>query len=624
MLSAPLSDPNQHFGPSRGLEMSAKFGFANRGQGIMWAAPDGVGGNAQPVDDDRIQKLQGMEAGEAVFTLDGDFAQGKLPEVDDFTFPGPIAEAMYWDNANILGIQGPVGSGKTTTLLKSRLRRALEMPRSVLKETRHGIEGHWRLYKLLVVRETYRQLWSTTIPSYLEVYPRDMGEWSGGRGDPVRHVMVFEDANGPIEIVVEFMAFGDNVAASMRGVQTTDIWINETDTVPDDVLTVGVGRINRWPGRHHFAGYADEFSSYGQIVGDFNAPDEENWTYRVFHDDAKQREMEDLMNKQLRMAAEKDGRDPDDIKQIRIQFYNQPGYGEAGCENLANLASDYYPTQIATQKLAGRGDMLDRLVYNKITTMRVGEPVYKREFNRRVHVSDTPLDLIPSIPLRVGLDQGLKGAAVIAQFVPPFHWRFYAELHFPNERLLAKVFGNRLAELLGEPRFDGFRVEAGWGDMAGEHGSSLATDENETWNRLVGEAAGFTIRPQRIGTNRIQPRLEALRAPLEFMDGGQPGILLDPSMKFAVRGFEARYVWTDEINSSGDKRKIPDKSYTEANVMDAMQYVVLSEHRADGLSANSFPGNHPSQMGHNGGPRMPGQHRGGLQTGYDILNPYGR
>jgi hypothetical protein len=256
----------------------------------MVSMPADVGGGAlakgvavQNIDDEKAQALAAMGAAEAVATLEGDFAEGKMPDADGFTFPGPVAHALYWDDADIVGIQGPVGSGKTTTTLKSRLRRAVMMPRSV-------IDG-WRRYKLLVVRETYRQLWSTTIPSYLETYPKNLGQWSGGRGDPVTHVIQFDDGDGPIEFRVEFMAFGDDVIASMRGVQTTDIWLNETDTVPVEVLTAGIGRIDRWPGASHFVGYPPELRGYGQIICDFNAPDEDNWTYRVFHDADERRRM---------------------------------------------------------------------------------------------------------------------------------------------------------------------------------------------------------------------------------------------------------------------------------------------------------------------------------------------
>lgn len=579
-------------------------------------------GGADQVGKLQAEALGAMGAAEAIATLEGGRADGKLPDIDRPDFPGPIAEAFFWDDGDIVGIQGPVGSGKTTTLLKSRLRRAVMMPRSTIDGVRR--------YKLLAIRETYRQIWATTIPSYLETFPKNLGDWSGGRGAPVKHVILFDDGQGPIEFTVEFMAFGDDIIASMRGVQTTDIWLNEADTMPVDALSVGIGRIDRWPGLRHFEGYPPELQGYGQIVCDFNAPDEDNWTFKVYHDEAERLKMAELMTQSIADAAKDKGAAV--ARVVRIEFYNQPGYGQPGCENLQNLSASYYPRQIAALRLAGKGDQLDRLVFNKIVYLRAGEPVFKREFNRRIHVAEATIIPEPGVPLVIGLDQGFKGAAVVMQFLDPFRWLALAELHFPAERLMAAEFGRRLADLLAL-RFPHHKIEGGWGDMAGEHGASQAADENATWNRLVGRAAEISIRPQRIGTNRIQPRLEAVRAALEFMHAGQPGLLIDPSCRFLIRGFEARYVWTDEVSqkgvkhndASGDKRKVPDKRLTEANVMDALQYALLSKHRANGLSDISFPSSKSALLGHNGGPSFgrPDAPAGGLVTGYDVLSPYG-
>jgi len=576
--------------------MTANRGATERGQGEEGRAVHEGAASVAP------EALADMGAAEAVASLAAGAEVVNLPQAQAFTFPGPIAEALYWSDADVLGIQGPVGSGKTTTVLKSRLRRAVMMPRSV--------KDGWRRYKLLSVRETYRQLWSTTIPSYLETFPKTMGAWSGGRGDPVTHVIQFEDEAGPIEMRTEFMAFGDDIIASMRGIQTTDLWLNEADTNPVEILNAGIGRIDRWPGKAHFEGYAPEFQTYGQIVCDFNAPDEDNWTFRVFHDEDERRRMAEALTASL----------PTGAKPIAIEFLNQPGYGQPGCENLQNLSATYYPRQVATLKLSGRGDMLDRLIYNKVVYLKAGDPVFAREFNRRIHVAPETIAAEPDLPLLVGLDQGFKGAAVVGQYLEPGLWRILAELHFPKERLMAAEFGRRLAELI-DRRFPGHKVEAAYGDMAGEHGASQAADENATWNKLVSQAAGFRVRPQRLGTNRIQPRLEAVRAPLEFMHAGQPGLLIDPSCKFLIRGFEARYVWAEEVDHTGDKRKVPDKSLTEANVMDALQYLTLSRHMANGLSPNSFP---RGSRGDGPGEDRPGlAPAGGLSTGYDPLNPYG-
>lgn len=583
--------------------MSAEAGGQQWGGGILAPAAPGQAG----VGEDEAARLAGMDARAAIESLSVPGGAVKLPVEAPPAWPGPVAEAYYWSDADIVGICGPVGSGKTTTKMRRKLRRAIMMPWSTIDRVRR--------YKVLFIRQTYRQLWSTTIPSYLETFPKAMGTWSGGRGDPVTHAIQFEDEDGPIEFTAEFMAFGDDIVASMRGVQTTDIDLNEADTMPVDILTVGIGRIDRWPGRSHFEGLPVHLRSYGQIDCDFNAPDEDNWTYGLFYDEAARTRMAEQLT-----AALPPGANP-----IRIQFFNQPGYGAPGTENLQNLGPAYYPRQIAAMRLAGRGDMIDRLVYNKVVYLRAGDPVFAREFNRRIHVAAEPIEVLPAEPLRIGLDQGFKGAAVIAQFVDGRHWRILAELHFPQERLLAREFGLRLAELLASPRFASARVLGGWGDMAGEHGASQAADENATWNRLVGTAAGISIRPQRIGTNRIQPRLEAVRAGLEFMHGGQPGLLIDPSCKFLIRGFEARYVWTEETDASGDKRKVPDKRLTEANVMDALQYLALSEVRGDGTSRLSFPDLKRFQAEHRAlrGRLPPPEFEDGLSGGWDSLNPYG-
>jgi hypothetical protein len=593
--------------------------LAKWGPGGLCLSPAEGARGAGGVDDDAAAMLEGMDAKEAIATLGPQGEAGKgFPATAGAAFPGPMAEAFYWDDADIAGIQGPVGSGKTTTLMKSRARRAIMMPRSTIDGVRR--------YKVLFIRETYRQLWSTTIPSYLETFPKEMGEWSGGRGDPVTHKIRFEDAHGPVEFTAEFMAFGDNIVASMRGVQTTDIVLNEADTMPVEVLTVGIGRIDRWPGRQHFAGLPPQLCSYGQVVCDFNAPDEDNWTFEVYHDAENRKRMADELTAAMQSdedaRAKKEGREAERVRPIRIEFYNQPGYTQPGCENLQNLSPSYYPRQIASMRLAGRGDMVDRLVFNKIVYLKQGDPVFAREFNRRIHVNDGPIAFDPQLPLLIGLDQGFKGAAVVAQLAGFYRWRILAELHFPQDRLMAQVFGQRLRVLL-EERAPGHRMEGAWGDMAGEHGASQAADENATWNLMVGRAAGFHVMPQRIGTNRIQPRLEAVRAALEAdLEAGEPGLLIDPSCRFLIRGFEARYVWAEETDKNGDKRKVPNKQLTEANVMDALQYLLLSQHSGDGLSPyatrNTDKRKRPGPAG-----RAPGAEQPGLKTGWNLLNPYG-
>lgn len=573
------------------------FGAETGGSGGPSPSPAGAPG---PTD----EQLAAMSARALIAELNLPETEFN-PDLTQATFPGPIAEAYYWSDADIVGIQGPVGSGKTTTKMRRKLRRAREMPPSVVDGVRR--------YKVIFVRHTYRQLWSTTIPSYLETFPKSWGEWSGGRGDPVTHRIRFDDGHGPIEFVAEFMAFGDDLIASMRGLQCVDLDLNEADTMPVEILGVGIGRIKRWPAEKHFRGLPRADTNIGCIDCDFNAPDEENWTYELFHDETRRAEILEEIRAQMD--------DEDAGIEIAIEFYNQPGYGEPGCENLQNLKKGYYPAQLAANKLVGRGDLNERLVYNRITYLKAGDPVFEREFAPQIHVSQSTLPVIAELPLLVGLDQGFKGAAVIGQFRPPHQWRILAELFFPKERLMARVFGERLGDLIDGPRFGHVRARFGWGDMAGEHGASQAATENMTWNRIVSQVAGLPIKPQRIGTNRIQPRLEAVRAALEApVHAGEPGLLIDPACKSLIRAFQARYVWKEDIDHTGDKRKIPDKSVPEANVMDALQYLLLSEVRGDGTSTSTIP---HRAVGSAIRRRLEQAKERGLQSAHNILNPYG-
>ncbi len=502
--------------------------------------------------------------------LDGaraaDFSAGvmearEFPRVDLWKPPGPVANAFFFCDADVIGIRGPVGSGKTTAHLRSRIRRAQMMPRS-------GIDGI-RRYKVTIARETYRQLWSTTIPSWWEVMPKSLGSWAGGRGDPVTHRIRFADQWGEIEFTAEFMAFGSSpgeVDANARGVQTTDLALEEADTVPVAVFTKGITRVDRFPPKEHFAHLPRDAQSYGQVSCSYNAPDEDAWPVRVI-------EGENLDDQARAVRGELDEQG------IAIKFFRQPGFGEAGCENLQHLGPKYYPRAIAAMRAEGRGNDVERLIENRIGYVRVGDPVFRAEFRPRVHVSPVPLAAIPGIPLRIGLDQGYFGAALVGQFLRPFQWRILGELVFKNGSF-ADVFGRELRAMLDE-RWPGHPIfNPAFCDLAGTQNESL---EDVTWMNTVAEAARLVIEPQRLGGNRIAPRLAVWRAAMEWDHFGEPGLLIDPSCKWLRRGLENDYVWAQDADKAENAGRVPKKrGVRAADVIDAGGYMMLGESLPDG------------------------------------------
>jgi hypothetical protein len=515
-------------------------------------------------DDSPFRELDGAQA--PAMSRVGVQEATAFPSVDLWKPPGPVAGAFFMSDADVIGIRGPVGSGKTTAHLRSRIRRAKMMPLCA--------DGR-RRYKVCIVRETYRQLWATTIPSWWSVMPKSLGRWAGGRGDPVTHAITFEDQWGPIDFIAEFLAFGSSpgeIDANIRGIQTTDLGMEEADTNPVAGFTGGMTRIDRWPSKSdHFHHLPQSMWSYGQVSCSYNAPDEDNWTVRVLEG-----ENQDAEAKQVRQSLADEG--------IDIKFFRQPGFNEPGCENLANLGPKYYPRAIAAMRAEGRGNSVERLIYNQIGFIRVGDPVFRGHFRRNLHVSPTPLAPIPGVPLRIGLDQGYFGAAVIGQFVRPFQWRILAELSF-KDGCFAPEFGRALRDLLNT-RFPGHTIYSpAFCDMAGNASESL---EDVTWMNTVSEHARLEIEPQRLGGNRIEPRLAVWRAAMDWEQFGVPGLIIDPSCKVLIRGLENDYVWEQDVDKAENRgRKPKKKGVRAADVIDAGGYMMLAESLPDGRPLTS-------------------------------------
>ena len=93
---------------------------------------------------------------------------------------------------------GPIGSGKTSTVLMKFMALAQRQKPS----TRDGI----RKFKFCVVRDTYRQLWRTTIPTWNTWMPQSVGTWQGAKDSPVIHTIRMNLADGTVcEVIAEFI-----------------------------------------------------------------------------------------------------------------------------------------------------------------------------------------------------------------------------------------------------------------------------------------------------------------------------------------------------------------------------------------------------------------------------------
>lgn len=410
---------------------------------------------------------------------------------------GPVAAAFYYDNHEISAIMGPVGSAKTSTAMMKVFRHAL-----LQEPNERGI----RYYKHTIIRDTYRNLNKTTIPSWLRWIPKDLGTWrGGGSAEPATHNLKFKLSHDGtfVDLQVDFIAMGDaNAENALKGLETTSIHINEADLVSEDVMSFGAGRTGRFP-----SGPFGRCSWKG-IWSDLNAPQEDNYMADKF-----------IFNKPESFA-----------------FFRQPSGESPEAENLQNLpgGAKYY----LAQKDVLAPDLYRRLVLNEIGYSRSGEPVYE-EYNDDVHTAKKELSPVPGIPLRLGADAGLTPACTIGQRLPDGQFIVLREI--VSTGIGVYKFAEAINKILSE-EFSGFSVASAAADPAAAAKSSTDRDE-KSWLQILRNETGINWQPA--PTNNITPRLAAVKGMLTRLIDGKPGLLVSPACKILRRGFISGYCLKD-------------------------------------------------------------------------------
>ena len=436
-----------------------------------------------------------------------------MPELKlEWKSPGPVAERFMMSNAEFPVINGPVGSGKTTTVFMKAIRRA-EQQRPTPRR-RALIAGHpdgvpIRMFKLCVVRDTYRNLWRSTLPSWWERVPKEVGTWHGGENQPCQHTVNFVTGGTMIEFIADFIAIGDNAIEDvLRGYQPTAFYINEADLVSWEVFQFAVTRLGRYPST------ADGGASWAGIFMDSNAP----LIGSAFHE-----------NVFLRPLA-------------GIELFRQPGGLETGAENTHNLQPGYYERM----RQALSPQQYRRMVENLPGFSAAGKAVHE-EFNDRVHVAPSDLEPVPGLPLYIGFDAGLDPAAVLGQKLGNGRWHILDELVSDHgtgairfARYLNELLRDRYADWQLQPvaddapewqrAYDGrYRGRPskirGWADPSAAYGADRQEAE-QTWIDLVSYHTGIRIEPA--STNDTTTRREGLRRVLTLLPDGKPAFVLSP------------------------------------------------------------------------------------------------
>lgn len=476
--------------------------------------------------------------------------------------PGPVGASFIKSRGPIDIIMGPAGSGKTVaSCIKGPTLAASYMP-----VCNDGVVR----FKMVVVRDTYRDFARTALASWHELFPADHPwtvSFEGGQDRPIKHRMQWGVQRGNDNIVVDFIletgAIGDhNVEQYIKGYEVSAAWCNECDLLDPKVPGLLFQRTGRYPPLKDIApSELDRVSRDGRaVMAKMGMPVEAGEVVlpRVLWGDMNPPDVDHPLLAECMGNEERE-------KNPAYNFYRQPGGLDAGAENRAGKPRSSYELEARTQK----DHIVRRMVHGKPGYAQDGKPVYP-EFNDQFHVADSPIEPLPGIPLSTGKDAGGSPAGVVGQFLPNGQLRILAELVTEPGTGPAR-YAQMFFEMILD-RFPGFAFREAWGDPSAFYGADTQAGEL-AWMQTVSKALSISILPT--PTNEPHIRQEAVRwylgAPI---DQTTPRLIIDPRCKVLISGFAAHYKLTKQASISGtDKLDVVKNKYSHPH--DALQYMCL-------------------------------------------------
>jgi len=200
------------------------------------------------------------------------------------------------------------------------------------------------------------------------------------------------------------------------------------------------------------------------------------------------------------------------------------------------------------------------------------------EYRDSIHCQE--FQLLPGLPIHVGIDFGLTPAAVFGQRSAMGQWRWHSEL--VTQDMGAVRFAQLLRQAMHE-RYPGAVFGSITGDPAGDTRSQ--TDETTPFQIL--HAANVPARPA--ATNDFIKRRESVAVCLGRLIDGQPGLMVHPQCTVLRKAMAGGYNYKRvQVIGAEKYRNVPDKNHY-SHVAEAGQYMMLGAGEARTLIRRDRP-----------------------------------
>lgn len=440
--------------------------------------------------------------------------------------PSVTLAQFHNDNSMVRCVVGPVGSGKSVGMCLEILKRATEQkPHNNVRYTR-----------FLVIRQTYAELKSTTIKTFMR--------WLGGLGtltmdSPIRFQARRTLPDGTImDMQVWFLPLDQETDIKrLKSLEVTAAWINEASEIADGVLDMLLTRVGRYPDKQGGGG-----ASWSGVFMDTNPPTVRHWIYDTF--EVKRPNKYRLFRQPPAILF-----DPDMNEGLGGYVPNMLA------ENVTNLPGgfDYY----LNQTLGASDSFIRVFCMGEYGQIMDGKPVYGN-YNDRIHRASAPLFKSKQIPLIIGMDWGLQPAAAITQMSPRGQLAVLRELA-PTDVTFDDFLNEWLVPCL-KGEFGGYPVQV-IGDPAGTARSALSSKTVYEVLRSRGIAAEPAI------SNDFNLRRDSV----DYFLKRNGGFIVDPSCTVIIEGFQGAYRYSKVTIKNARAVPRPEKNYA-SHPHDALQY----------------------------------------------------
>ena len=467
----------------------------------------------------------------------------------------PVVYDFLKSNAFVRGVMGPVGSGKSYACAAEVMMRAVKQKPSPIDGIRYS--------RFAIVRNSYPMLKTTTIKTWLDLFPEaTFGPmlWT----PPITHhirVPARGDAAG-IDCEVIFLALDQpKDVRKLLSLELTGAWVNEARELPKAVIDGLTHRVGRYPTKR------DGGASWHGIWMDTNPMDDDHWWFRMAEKEKMTGAYAWKFFKQPGGMSEVDPADLPENPEANDHVFSAGKWWKLNpkAENIGNLPSGYYQQMLLGKNL----DWIRCYAGGTYTYVQEGRPVWP-EYDDAMMSGDVDYD--PQLPIQVGLDFGLTPAAVMGQRYPNGRWVILHEIVTFDMGL--ERFGQQLlAEL--NAKYPTAQVML-WGDPAGMARDAIYEVTAFDHLRTLG------LRAQPTYSNDFKVRREAAAMPMQRLINGKPGLIVSRDCKLLRKSLGGGYHFKRVAIGAGQERfrDAPNKN-EHSHIGDAFGYLLLGggEHK---------------------------------------------